>query len=371
MIKNQTFFSVAKFSAILVAAILFIGKDPAGMTKNVISALAIACIFALELVWIEKNCILTSSLLNIVAITAILIIDVTEFFVVFVVCLSHLLINTAHERTIFVFTLLISVIYIVVYRPDIASIASATLYYAIFIYVSRLVVKNEHLSEIAAQQKETIYTLTKRLTDNNNLIKSLAYTTALEERNRLATKIHDKVGHGISGSIIMLEASVMFLDKDKQKAVTGITNAIENLRSGVDEIRLALREEKPSKSEMGKSEIAAMLDGFTVKYGIDTDTVFEGDLDRLRVDVWACIKENIAETQTNMLKYSNGKKYVVSISIMNKVAIVKYIDNGKCAGTFKKGLGLRAIEERTERSHGRCLYDTTKGFVVTNIFDID
>lgn len=371
MLKNQTFFSVAKFAALFVATIFFINSTPADMTKNVVSALAIACIFALELIWLEKNCTYTSSILNIVAIVFILVLNVTEYFVVFVVCLSHLLINIAHEKTIFIATLFLSIVYIIVYNPGASAIAAAALYYAVFIYVSRLVVKNEKLDNKVEQQKETIDILTKRVTDNNNLIKSLAYTTSLEERNRLATKIHDKVGHGISGSIIMLEASVMILDKDKDKALTGITNSIENLRTGVDEIRLALREEKPSKGELGKSELKAMLDEFTFKYSIETKFEFSGDLERLRVDIWSCIKENIAETQTNMLKYSKGSRYTVSISIMNKVAVVKYIDNGKCAFSFKKGLGLRAIEERTERSHGRCLYDTTNGFVVTNIFDID
>ena len=75
--------------------------------------------------------------------------------------------------------------------------------------------------ELVLEQKEELVRLNQKLSDNKRLTKTLQYTAALEKRNRLAAIFYDKVGHGISGSIILLEASMLMLDRNTEKAKEG------------------------------------------------------------------------------------------------------------------------------------------------------
>lgn len=239
-------------------------------------------------------------------------------------------------------------------------------------YARYIVIKVVSYRVSLGRQKEDLLSLEEKIKDNNRLIKTLRYTAALEERNRLAARLHDKIGHGISGSIIMLEASMMMLERDGAKAKEGIEKSIANLREGVDDIREALKEERPIKSELGINEIKAKLEEFRANYGIITNLIESGDLQRVNIETWYCIHANLEEALTNLLKHSNATTFTIKIAAMNKVLSVEYRDNGTgytSENIVIKGLGLEAMEERTVKCGGNFFIEQTDmGFKIMNIF---
>lgn len=238
-----------------------------------------------------------------------------------------------------------------------------------------LITKLDAYYNTMQEQKETLLAMEEKLKDNKRFIKTLRYTAALEERNRLAARLHDKIGHGISGSIIMLEASMMMLEKDRDRAKQGIENSISNLRKGVDDIRLALREERPVKGRLGLSELKVRLEQFQMNYGIHTTLTVNGDMQRISAEVWQCIHENLEESLTNLLKHSNAVNFNMKISVMNKVIWVEYRDNGTNGMDTEeviKGLGLETMEERTIKCGGKFFMESSNmGFEVKNLFLYD
>jgi signal transduction histidine kinase len=219
------------------------------------------------------------------------------------------------------------------------------------------------------RQKETILELNKKVNDIKGLNKTLKYTVSLEERNRIAARIHDQLGHGISGSIIMLEAASMIMKDNPEKANSSIQKAITNLREGVDNIRASLRDERVGHNLIGINDVTAMLEEFKVTFNKSTILHTAGDLDLISIEVWACIHDNVQECLTNVLKHSNATEFILNIEVFKKIIKVEYKDNGYSAENFEKGLGLDAIEERTVNAAGRCFINKgEKGFCVTNIF---
>ncbi|MDR0346797.1 MAG: histidine kinase dimerization/phosphoacceptor domain-containing protein, partial [Coriobacteriales bacterium] len=96
------------------------------------------------------------------------------------------------------------------------------------------------------ERDERILSLEARLKNQRTAISSIEQQGRQAERNRLAARIHDKVGHGMTGSILMLEAAQLQLDDDPKAARESIRAATENLRAGVEDIRQELREERSS-----------------------------------------------------------------------------------------------------------------------------
>ena len=145
--------------------------------------------------------------------------------------------------------------------------------------------------------------------------------------------------------------------------------AIDNLRGGVDSIRKALHEERPDRAGLGLSALHTMLEEFSASYGIGTALETSGDLENITVQLWMCIKDNLTETMTNTLKHGRATKFTLSIRMYNHALRVEYKDNGICSGTFRKGLGLEAIEERTAANGGNTLFHSgMEGFSVTTVF---
>lgn len=224
--------------------------------------------------------------------------------------------------------------------------------------------------QLADSREETVR-LNRKVASLEEYSRTLKKSAAVEERRRFSARIHDKLGHSISGSIILLEAAKLNIRNDPDSAEQCITTVTDNLRSGVDDIRQALREERPDSKTIGISELKEILGEYKAKYGIRTSLEIKGDSDRITFQIWNCIKENLIETLINTLKHSGAREFSLNISVMNKVIRVEFKDNGGGSNEFKKGTGLTAIEERTVLADGKCIFLMQPGsFSVVNIFSL-
>jgi signal transduction histidine kinase len=219
---------------------------------------------------------------------------------------------------------------------------------------------NENLRERIAKQRQSEQTA--------------EHFVRLNERNRIAVRLHDKVGHGISGSVMLLEGALLNLEKNPETAKMAVGTAAENLRTTVDEIRQVLKEERQTNADVGPTEIAGMLLKFETDYPhIKTELILR-NTDEIAPDIWHCISENLTEAFTNLLKHSSADRFKVSITAERGLTRAEFADNGKThnAGTVPAtqtiGMGLSAMRERTAFYHGRLFINTENGFVVTQIF---
>lgn len=370
MIEKPLLYCMAKMVTV-IASILLLGASSVDMTISVISTLSFACIFLLELLFqrILKSkgivLILTST-----AIFACFVLGLDVYFPLYIILLIHFFDLTVVQNNFFYEILGVTfLLSIFIFNPSKDAMVLSVLIVAFLLFTRYIMDKLFLYKQIADEQKEQMNELHKKLNDIKSLMKTVKSSVSLEERNRIAARLHDQIGHGISGSIIMLEAAMLILKENQEKAVGSIQIAINNLRSGVDEIRLALREERPDRYMIGINDITALLEEFKVSYSIDTNLKTIGELDHIRLDIWACMQDNLKECLTNVLKHSNATEFTLNIEVFQKLVKVEFKDNGRSMEGFEKGLGLEAIEERTIHSKGKCFFSKgEKGFCVTNIF---
>jgi signal transduction histidine kinase len=217
-----------------------------------------------------------------------------------------------------------------------------------------------------AEENERLRT---QLGGQRKMTAALEHAARLGERNRLAARIHDEVGHGVSGSVLLLEGARLAMDKDPKKAKAAMEAATENLRAAVDDIRAALRQERAEPGEAGLAQISAQLTQFEARHpAIRTALATEGDLGGIAPLVWVCVQENLTETLTNLLKHSNARNFSVSITLRSHLVRVNFRDDGT-AGHFTPGLGLAAMEERCALCHGNCFFSAgPRGFSTVMTF---
>ena len=216
-----------------------------------------------------------------------------------------------------------------VYWPGLAVFLITVLMLGFSLYVLRLMEKlekSEQAAEGIASRAEDMQAL---LGSQRRMVKSTEHVSRLEERNRLAARIHDEIGHGMSGSILLLEGADLVMDEEPERARETIRKVTENLRGSVEEIRKVLHEERTAGAEVSLARIENELAAFEtdhprIKTRIDT----EGDMASISSAVWACICENMVEALTNMLKHSAATLFRVSLKNSGALLRVEFADNG-------------------------------------------
>ncbi len=369
MIDKPFLHLLAKMAAV-IASILIAGSEKADMVFWTISALSFACIFITELllhrILGKKNLVI---LLVMASIIACFVIGLDILFPLYVMLMIHLFDLTIDRNMFYQIVFVALLLSIFIFTPTKEAFALTLNLVLLTLLARLLLLKLAAYSESNESQKEIISEMDKKLKDLKGLMKTLKYTASVEERNRIAARIHDQIGHGISGSIIMLEAALLVIKEHPEKAADNVQKAVNNLREGVDEIRTALREERADRYLLGINDVTAMLEEFKVTYNKSVQFKTTGDLSNIQLEMWSCIHDNLKECLTNLLKHSNATEFALNIEVFKKIIKVEYKDNGKSEEAFEKDVGLEAIEERTVNAKGRCFFSKGEnGFCVTNIF---
>lgn len=259
-----------------------------------------------------------------------------------------------------------------IFSPGQNALVTAAILTAAGIFARIAVERVEYFRELSENQRKVIAAQTERVNKLQAYLRTVRESVALEERSRFSTRIHDKLGHGISGSIILLEGAKLNLRKNPEQCEKTLETAIENLRGSVDEIRAALREERPQRSSASAAELKEMLDRFAVNYQIKTELSVEGDAERISPPIRSCIRENLTEALTNVVKHSNASEFALKINIYDKMIRAEFADNGRNPDGFLKGMGLDGIEDRTTVAGGKCLFQCgISGFKIINIFGVE
>lgn len=369
MIDKPFLYLLAKIAAV-IASILIAGSEKADMIFWTISALSFACIFITELllhrIFKKRNLVI---LLIMASIIACFVIGLDILFPLYVMLMLHLFDLTIDRNMFYQIVFVALLLSIFIFTPTKEAFALTLNLVLLTLLARLLLLQLVAYSESNESQKEIISEMDKKLKDLKGLMKTLKYTASVEERNRIAARIHDQIGHGISGSIIMLEAALLVIKEHPEKAADNVQKAVNNLREGVDEIRTALREERADRYLLGINDVTAMLEEFKVTYNKSVQLRTMGDLSNIQLEIWSCIHDNLKECLTNLLKHSNATEFALNIEVFKKIIKVEYKDNGKSEEAFEKDVGLEAIEERTVSAKGRCFFSKGEnGFCVTNIF---
>lgn len=194
-----------------------------------------------------------------------------------------------------------------------------------------------------------------------------AENQVLEERTQLSQTLHDKLGHNINGSVYQLEAVKVLMEKDPERAKSMIQAVIDQLRTGMDEIRAILRKKRPEKHKLASLQLEKLCEDCRYK-GIDAQLVTDGELSAVPERVLEIILDNCFESVSNSLKYAKCTKIIINIHVMNKMVRCSITDNGIGCGDIKDGMGLSGMRRRVRQVNGIIEISSENGFRVNMLF---
>ncbi len=218
------------------------------------------------------------------------------------------------------------------------------------------------------QKKQHI--LKDELENYSQLAESILYQSQLEERNKLSQALHDELGHTLSGNILRLEAIKLNVDKEPKKAKGMLQEVINNLREGMNSIRLILKSVKPEIGTINIANLQTVIDKAKKQSDVNINLKYNSDINQINQNAWQAIIPNIKEALTNMMKYSGAQNCEIEFIKLNKLYRVSVKDDGKGCKAIKKGLGISGIEERMALINGSAIIDSQDGFSVTMIFPV-
>lgn len=225
----------------------------------------------------------------------------------------------------------------------------------------------EELKKINRLTREDNRELNKKLTNIDKYIEQNQLVISLKERNYISQKMHDSLGHRITSSLMQLEVTKEIMDSDIVASKKHLINAMNNLKEGMDEIRIFLKKIKPREKVVGIEDIKRDIFRFQANTGIKTVFKVTGNLDNLRNKHWTVIQANIKEALTNCGKYSMATKVDISIAGYSKIVRIEIRDNGIGCPKIHKSLGLLGMEERTNTINSKINFYNDKGFVINMI----
>ncbi|MCR5829062.1 MAG: hypothetical protein K6F93_01760 [Lachnospiraceae bacterium] len=191
----------------------------------------------------------------------------------------------------------------------------------------------------------------------------------LEERASLSQKLHDKLGHSINGSIYQLEGVKVLMEKDPEKSKVMLQAVIDQMRTGMDEIRAILRNERPEKKNLALLELNKICESCKEK-GVLAELTVEGDATQISNAAWEVILDNAVEAITNSLKYAKCRHIDIKIVVMNKMVRCTIGDDGTGCPGFEDGMGISGMRRRVRAANGTIDFETEVGFKVTMLLPL-
>ncbi len=254
-----------------------------------------------------------------------------------------------------------------------------TLFVIVFMMATLYIQQNYVIKDLIKRTKsdlETEQNLKKEMQNQEysakaELNKSMlnAQNKILEDRAELSQTLHDRLGHNINGSIYQLEGVKVLMDKDPDKAKNMVQAVIDQLRTGMDEIRAILRKERPEKRKIAMLHLYELCEDCNNK-GVEANLTTEGDASQVPDTLWEVILDNAYEAVSNSMKYAKCKHINIIIVVMNKMVRCTIEDDGIGCDKIEDGMGISGMRQRARSVNGMISFETEAGFKVTMLLPI-
>jgi signal transduction histidine kinase len=208
------------------------------------------------------------------------------------------------------------------------------------IYAGRLKDEKEGLEQLKVQ-------LSKINKEISNKIFRLQNEIASEERKKISREIHDAAGYMFANLIMMLQAALAVLEKDKEKAKIMIRDARNYSERGMNEIRHILHNIYEYKHNFFslQNSLFDLTESFRKTTNITLTTEYGNWPPSFSETLNSFLLSFAQECLTNALKHGQPSMITIMCWKTGPMVFIRVADNGKGAVMpLKKGIGISSME---------------------------
>lgn len=180
------------------------------------------------------------------------------------------------------------------------------------------------------------------------------------ERARIASELHDIVGHAISVMVIQAAAGQRLVDADPAAAKEAFAAISESARQGTQDLERLIELLGGGDEGLGGPDLSLVDEVVTraARSGLNVTCRFEGDRDRVPTPVAHLAFRVVQESLTNALKYAPGSEVRIAISVDGaQRGLAVRVENDPTAlgqpTLIGTGRGLVGLRERIDSLGGQ------------------
>jgi signal transduction histidine kinase len=183
------------------------------------------------------------------------------------------------------------------------------------------------------------------------------------EQARIASELHDIIGHAISVMVIQAAAGQRLVDHDPARARQTFAAIAESARRGKEDLQRLV--ELLSGTEVGGPDLSLIEEIVTraARGGLDVSCRFEGDRDGVAAPAAHVAFRVVQESLTNALRYAPGAAVRVLVRGSERSLTVS-VENDRSVqerpGLSGTGRGLVGMRERVQALGGHLLAGPTQ-----------
>ncbi len=199
------------------------------------------------------------------------------------------------------------------------------------------------------------------------LATAVEQTSTRRERLRITREIHDIVGYTLTNQTMVLQAAVVLLDRDHEKLRELLDSAQESARSGLQEVRQALRQLRGSADQPQAflNRLLQLCRTFERATAVSVELSGAQTPDNLPPAVEMVLYRLVQEGLTNAFLHGKATRVSVGLTLDDEALTVHLGDNGTGADQVSEGIGLTGMRERLAAFGGTLGYESgSHGFTV-------
>jgi two-component system, NarL family, sensor histidine kinase DesK len=174
------------------------------------------------------------------------------------------------------------------------------------------------------------------------------------ERERIATDLHDVLGHSLSSLALKAELARRIFATDPGRALREVSDIEHIARQGLEEMRAAINGYYCGDICAELDRVAALLNAADVSVERRWEQL---DMPPAYERVLALI---VREAVTNILRHSQAKACCLAVCRTGDAYRLDISDNGR-GGSLEEGIGMRSIRTRAEALGGTAIWSSAVG----------
>jgi signal transduction histidine kinase len=189
----------------------------------------------------------------------------------------------------------------------------------------------------------------------------------IEERQRLARELHDSVAQALYTITLYADAADLALASQQPEMAAGHLHELrDTAQEALRDMRLLIFELRPH--ELGKeglvAALQARLEAVEARAGLQTELQVEGKI-QLPLPIEEALYRISQEALNNTIKHAHAHRVSIQLHFSGNTALLNIGDDGvgfdPALAHSHGGLGLRGMEERAQKIHGRLELESAPG----------
>jgi signal transduction histidine kinase len=215
---------------------------------------------------------------------------------------------------------------------------------------------------VLRQRREAVDDLARRGRELEEERELFAELTLRHERARIASELHDIIGHAISVMVIQAAAGQRLVDHDPDRAKEAFAAIAESARQGKEDLQRLI--ELLGGVPVGGPDLSLIEEVVirAARSGLDVSCRFEGDRGDVTAPTAHVAYRLVQESLTNALRYAPGAAVRIHINGSGPGLTVR-VENDQSIqqrpGLSGTGRGLVGLRERVQELGGQLLAGPT------------